>query len=74
MIFQEDFSPDVVVTLLVPRASDLAHIVWRAGDSRVWSLVSPGWAAWPGQITVTSPGPAQVRGTSPSSQQPGHRD
>lgn len=43
MIFQEDFSPDVVVTLLVPRASDLAHIVWRAGDSRVWSLVSPGW-------------------------------
>ena len=33
MIFQQDFSQDVVVTVLVPRASDLAHIVWRAGDS-----------------------------------------
>ena len=42
MIFQQDFSQDVVVTVLVPRASDLAHIVWRAGDSLQC------WLAWPG--------------------------
>ena len=75
MIFQQDFSQDVVVTVLVPRASDLAHIVWRAGDSLQCWLARTG-LAWPGQITVTSPGPAQVHqqaSTSPSSQQPGVR-
>lgn len=44
MIFQQDFSQDVVVTVLVPRASDLAHIVWRAGDSLQCWLARTGLA------------------------------